>query len=91
MPLLGKLLKQFIEARNDLNLRPYYPLRNQKNMLKKLLTKAEFTAFGRAYAFTEILQSKNIQEEFRQRVPIFDYNSIYKNWWYRAMIGESDV
>ncbi len=91
MPLLGKLLKQFVEARSEIKLQPYHPARNQKKMLKKLLTKAEFTAFGREYGFTEILQSKDFETAFKQQVPLFDYNSIFKNWWYRSLIGEPDV
>ncbi len=91
MPLLGKVLKQLVETRNDLKLRPYHPVRNQHNMLKKLLRKAEFTAFGREFQFTSILQSKNIETAFQQQVPMFDYSTIHKNWWYRSLTGESDV
>lgn len=91
MPLLGKVLKQLVEARNEIKIRPDDPIRNQYVTLKKLLTKAEFTAFGRAHDFTGILQSRDMERAFKERVPLFDYNSIHKNWWYRAIAGETDV
>lgn len=91
MPLLGKVLKQFVEARNELKIRPYQAARNQNNTLRKLLRKAEFTEFGREHGFTAILQSKKPEQLFNRNVPLSDYVSIYKNWWHRSVQGERDV
>ncbi|MFN7593452.1 MAG: GH3 auxin-responsive promoter family protein, partial [Bacteroidota bacterium] len=91
MPLLGKVLKQFVEARNELKIRPYQAARNQNNTLRKLLRKAEFTEFGREHGFTAILQSKKPEQLFSRNVPLSDYVSIYKNWWHRSVQGERDV
>jgi len=67
------------------------PERQQLKVLKKLLTKARFTEFGQKYHFDEILLSKKQWNEFRKRVPLFDYNKIYKEWWHRTLEGIPDV
>jgi hypothetical protein len=67
------------------------PILTQNAQLKSLLRKAEFTSFGEHYDFNGILNSKNTVEAFRRKVPVFDYNSMYKQWWYRALNGEAYV
>ena len=67
------------------------PIKAQTKELKKLLTKASNTAFGEHYHFEEILNSSDIFDAYRENVPIFDYNSMYKNWWFRALNGETFV
>lgn len=67
------------------------PQRQQLKVLKKLLAKARFTEFGQKYHFDEILLSKKQWHEFRRRVPLFDYNKIYEEWWHRTLEGIPDV
>ena len=67
------------------------PRRQQINVLKKLLRKARFTKFGQQYRFDEILMSKHPGKKFQELVPTFNYNSIYKNWWYKSLEGQPDV
>lgn len=93
MPILGSIIKRAIELRNMIPLdslkRKSYAA--QKRTLKKLLRKASITAFGENYNFSEILKEKDFVSAFRQRVPIFDYNSVLRNWWYRSINGEAYV
>ena len=63
----------------------------QEKQLSRLLQKAENTAFGEHYNFSKILKSENIIQSFREAVPVHDYSSIYKKWWYRSLNGESFV
>jgi hypothetical protein len=63
----------------------------QQNVLKRLLRKAQFTHFGEAYGFSEIIRSENVVEAFQRNVPVHDYNRIFKNWWYRSLNGEPYV
>ena len=74
-----------------LNLPGKSPERQQLRVLKKLLKKGRFTEFGQQYHFDEILLSKKQWQEFRSRVPLFDYNKIYKDWWHRTLKGIPDV
>lgn len=67
------------------------PRRQQINVLKKLLRKARFTEFGQTYKFDEILMSKHPGKKFQEIVPVYDYNSIYKQWWHKTLEGKSDV
>lgn len=74
-----------------LNLPGKSPERQQLKVLKKLLTKARFTEFGQQFHFDEILLSKERYNEFKKRVPLFDYNKIYKDFWHKTLEGIPDV
>jgi len=98
MAIVGSIIKQGIALRskfpNELlrkarrNKKPMYL---QKRTLKKLLTQACDTSFGDKFQFTKMLEDKNFVETFRKNVPVYDYDSIYKEWWYRTLNGESYV
>lgn len=93
MPIIGSIIKTAIELRSkmplEINTTDGYNA--QRKVLKRLLQKASYTAFGEYYKFTDILKEKNFLKAFKERVPIHDYNSIYKQWWYRSLNGESYV
>ncbi|MCD6091763.1 MAG: GH3 auxin-responsive promoter family protein [Bacteroidales bacterium] len=92
--LLGSLIKSAYALRNGpVEIKHKYVSieKAQEKQLNRLLRKAKHTAFGEHYNFTEILNSENILESFRKNVPVHDYSSIYKRWWYRALNGETYV
>ena len=91
MPLLGALIKRFIKARSLVKLRRSSAVTKQRRVLKKLLLKAEFTEFGKHYQFTQLLSSENVMESFRKKIPAFNYDSIYKQWWHRMMREEENI
>jgi hypothetical protein len=92
MAFLGTLLKNTIRiGKNFPKLGTKDAYKQQKKVLGKLLSKAEYTAFGEFYGFSRILAEKDVVGAFQQAVPVHDYNSIFKNWWYRALNGESFV
>jgi len=94
LPILGSIIKRAIELRslgNKENLKGFDGYKAQQNVLKKLLRKAQFTHFGEAYGFSDILRSKEMIQEYQKIVPAHDYNSIYKKWWYRTLNGEPYV
>lgn len=90
MPLLSSILKTAVDIRGKIPKPTNFDMQ-QKRVLKKLLKKAEHTAFGREYHFSEILDSKNKIETFQQLVPMHNYSSMYKKWWYRAHKGEPHI
>jgi hypothetical protein len=65
--------------------------RQQLKVLRKLLRKARYTEFGQQYLFDEILLSRHPGKKFQQLVPTFDYNKLYKAFWYKALDGVPDV
>ncbi|HXL55460.1 MAG TPA: GH3 auxin-responsive promoter family protein [Chitinophagaceae bacterium] len=67
------------------------PYRQQLRVLKKLLTKARFTEFGQYFRFDEILMNKHPEKKFQELVPVYSYNSIYKEWWHKSLEGKPDV
>src|SRR5215831_9595913 len=65
--------------------------RQQRRVLKKLLSKARFTEFGQHFRFDEILMNRQVEKKFQQLVPIYNYDSIYKDWWHKTLEGKPDV
>jgi len=91
MALLGRVIKKTIEIGEKLPRRKPGPFKQQAKELRKLMKKAQFTAFGEHYKFPQLLQEKNLVKAFTQMVPVHDYNSMFKNWWYRSLNGEPFV
>lgn len=90
--LLGPLIKRTIELTPRLVLLPPPPpQKQQQRMLRRLLRKAAYTRFGLQYKFSDILREDDIIRAFRERVPVFDYNAIYNEWWHRTLEGEENV
>ncbi len=91
MPLLGSLIKQGLKLSTRVRLRFNSPAYYQKRELKRLLSKAEFTSFGKHYGFSEILFSKTLFKTFLEKVPVFDYDKMFDQWWHRCLNEEEDV
>jgi hypothetical protein len=62
----------------------------QLRTLKRLLSKAKNTQFGRQYNFDAILDSGSIYQNFKDTVPSGDYLHMLP-WWERTRTGEPDV
>jgi len=67
------------------------PRRQQLKVLKKLLKKARFTEFGQQFRFDELLLSRHIGKKFQETVPVYDYTTIYSEWWHKTLEGKPDV
>lgn len=92
MALLGSILKHTIEFKTKLpSIRKVNGYGQQKKVLRKLLSKAEFTSFGESHNFSKILNEVDLVKSFQSSVSVNDYNSMFKKWWYRALNGESYV
>lgn len=92
MALLGSILKRTLELRRSMpKIRKVSGYNQQVRELKKLLTKAEFTAFGEHFGFSKLLNEANVVDSFQKTVDTHDYNSMFKKWWYRALNGEGFV
>lgn len=67
------------------------PKRQQLKVLEKLLKKSRFTEFGQKFLFDRILLSRQLGKNFQRIVPTYDYDTIFAEWWHRALEGKSDV
>lgn len=95
MPILGSIIKKTYELRK-------FPIDQKKRMqtdpyltqvktLKKLIKKAQFTSFGEHFNFADFLRYQDPVKAFQQNVPIYDYNLMFRKWWFRALNGEAFV
>ncbi|MDX1472390.1 MAG: GH3 auxin-responsive promoter family protein, partial [Flavobacteriaceae bacterium] len=90
MAILGNIIKGVIDLKGSLTSEPD-KIEEQLDVLKKLLRKAKDTAFGKHYDFEGILESYHIPKAFAEKVPYFDYNKIYEEWWHRLHEGEENI
>lgn len=92
MSIVGELIKRSLTLTEKIQARkPFDPLSLQQETLHRLLSKAQFTAFGEHYKFSSILRSSDPIRAFQERVPLFDYDKIHDAWWHRSLKNESDV
>jgi hypothetical protein len=90
MPILGSIIKTAYTIRQlpiDIR-RNFNPQVIQDRELKKLLIKAQGTSFGEYHGFSQIIGNQDFRELFRENVPLHDYSSMFRNWWYRSLNGE---
>jgi len=94
MPIIGSVIRNAISIRSKLPkdvILKFDARKAQEKILKKLLKKAQFTKFGEKYGFSDILMLDDIISEFQNRVPLYDYQKLYNDWWYRSLNNESFV
>ncbi len=91
MVVASKLVKSSLQLVHHFDHQHILPAQQQKKTLINLLRKAEHTTFGTQYGFKKILDHSNPVEQFKARVPIFDYDEIHRAWWRHCQEGQSDV
>lgn len=97
MALLGTLLKKGIILRESLEQQYTSAFELQKQELRKLLIHSQHTRFGSFFGFNEILRlfKKKTGDEFYQvfksRIPVYDYEKIYQEWWHLAQEGKPNI
>ncbi|MCP9755715.1 hypothetical protein EGI26_11165 [Lacihabitans sp. CCS-44] len=62
------------------------PEKTQTNWMQKLVTEAQYTAFGKDHGFGEV----KTYEDFKKKVPVRDYEDL-KPYIERVVKGESDI
>ncbi|MBL3657795.1 GH3 auxin-responsive promoter family protein [Fulvivirga sediminis] len=71
---------------HDIELFLKYPHEVQRELLKKLVTEAKHTEFGKKYGFKDISN----YEEFKNRVPVHSYEQLFP-YIERLMKGEQNI
>lgn len=92
MALLGNIIARSLKLRKKFHLPVASPVTYQKRVLRQLLERGQYTAFGKHHGFADILsQELDIVKAFRERVPTHTYNKMHEQWWYRCQKGEENV
>ena len=90
MAILGSIIKTAIDLRGAI-VSEKSPVESQREVLKNLLEKAKDTAFGKYYGFSKILEAADIEKEFAEKVPYFDYHQMEAEWWCKTQEGMEDI
>src|SRR5690606_16135883 len=90
MQVIGEIIKKAIDLGEKLSATKA-PVDAQKDVLVHLLDKAKNTAFGKYYAFEQILASEDPAAAFANKVPYHDYDAIYEEWWSKIREGHKDI
>jgi hypothetical protein len=90
MAVIGEIIKKAINVTGFISTDPN-PAEAQYEVLKELLEKAKYTAFGKNYAFQEILASPDLIKSFQEHVPVHDYDKIQEEWWHFLREGHQNV
>ena len=100
MVILGALLKSGVKLGKAIEQENKSSFKLQKKELKKLLIQAIETEIGRKYSYAEILETmsflslsgkRDFYKLYKEKVPIYSYNKIYKEFWHKCLEGEKNV
>lgn len=97
MALLGNLLKGGLKLTSKIQAQKKNNAKVQRKTLSKLLAKARYTRFGEQYDFEDILHAavfddgRVFYEKFKEKVPVHNYEKMYREWWKEAREGEKNV
>ena len=97
--LVGKLLKGASDAAqkrknkksSKISEKIEATTKKQEEQLEKLLSKAKKTEFGEKYKFQDILNTGNVMEAYRLVVPIYQYDSMFEEFWHKTLEGGKDI
>lgn len=90
MAIIGEVIRKAIDFTGMISRDPN-PAKAQRAVLLQLLKKARLTAFGIKHNFSEILLSKDPIATFQERVPVYDYDKMYDEWWHFLLEGHQNV
>ncbi|RED97511.1 GH3 family domain-containing protein [Marinoscillum furvescens] len=97
MAILGTLLKKGIILRESLEQQYTSPFDLQKQELRKLLIHSQHTEFGKYFRFHELLRffkkqnGDQFYQEFKSRIPVYDYDRMYDEWWHLSKEGRKNI
>ncbi|KAA5534571.1 GH3 auxin-responsive promoter family protein [Taibaiella lutea] len=92
MALLGNLISRSLRIRKSFRIKVASPRTYQRNTLRNLLERGQYTSFGKHYGFGKMLsESVDWETAFREEVPFHNYNSMFAQWWHKCLEGEENV
>lgn len=92
MAYVGTILQELLKINKRIRKRLVkYDERLQEKTLRKLLSKARNTRMGKKYGFKDLLLLDNVTKEFQKRVPIYDYDKLYNEFWVHTLNGKRNI
>lgn len=92
MAILGNIISRSLRLKKQFEPKVATPGQYQRHTLRQLMEKARYTAFGKHYGFSDMLdQELDFVRAFRTRVPVHNYNKMHDQWWHRCLQGEENV
>ena len=91
MTFTGTLVKNGMNIIQQLETPRKPPIATQRSLLKKLLKKAINTEFGQHFGFKEILEHPYPIKTYQARLPFFDYDTMFEEWWKESLHGKPDI
>jgi GH3 auxin-responsive promoter len=97
MAILGNVIKGGMKIGQVI--RPKYrnTFKQQKRTFLKLIFKARNTEFGQKFGFSELIEegllssNRAFYTKYCKNVPVYDYDKIFSEWWYKCLEGEKDI
>lgn len=90
MAIIGSLIKGAIHLKEALS-GDVNHVQAQEKVLRDLLEKAKDTEFGKKFNFQKILESDDVQRQYSDTIPYYDYHTIYDKWWSKLLDGKENV
>src|SRR5690606_7478174 len=90
MQVIGEIIKKAIDLGEKL-VPTKTPSEAQLDVLNHLLDRAKNTAFGKYYAFEQILDADDPKAKFADKIPYHDYDSLYNQWWCKIRERHRDI
>lgn len=91
MAIIGSLISRSLRIRKQFTFKLGTPRQYQLQVLRRLMEKAKHTQFGAHYGYEQMLNSPNWVSQFRQKVPVHNYNKMHAEWWHKCLDGVANV
>ena len=91
MAIVGTILHEVIKKKKGNLEKKQISFDVQELTLKQLLDKAKYTEFGMQHHFAEMISSPDFLRKFQQNVPVYEYEKLFSEYWYKLLEGKEDV
>jgi hypothetical protein len=91
MAIVGTILQEVIKKKKDNLEKKHVSFDVQQLTLRQLVDKAKYTEFGMKNHFAELISSPDFLRKFQQTVPVYDYEKLFSDYWYKLLEGKEDI
>lgn len=91
MAIVGTILQEVIKKKKDNLEKKQISFDVQELTLRHLVDKAKYTEFGMKNHFAELISSPDFLKKFQENVPVYDYEKLFSEYWYKLLEGKEDI